>query len=547
MRSTLATFLLPVGLALLLASRAPAADPTEPDAEGKRLLKKYGVTSDAAGLRAYFRALRPAESRKEAAALVVKLGSDDFDERETATRRLTLLVLVVQVELKQAAGNPDAEVSRRAAGALAALESDSVPLFRAALRSTAALRPEGLAAELLAVLPGLQHDYSKHRAVEETVWKISRPADAAAFRKALVDADPIVRSAALTALERLVGADAADDVRTGLKDRDALVRLAAVGALARQAPRESLGPLVDLLEAEEVSVRVDAAALLNAVTGKRLEYSAHDTPEGRKAGAARWRDWVKENGATAKLTPPPRDLRRAPSRLLLCQFEPFRVRELNLDGKVLFESKAADSACGCDALPDGRRFLADWAGGAVIELDPAGKVTRRLPVGGNLNSLELQPDGNLLVSVYQERKIVELKPDGTEAWRVNVEGTPTDAHRLEGGRTLVALFDKRLLVELDRDGKVLWKVEGVPSPESARRLASGNTLVASSGSAEVLEYDRAGKLVWSARDLSSAYDAVELSNGHILAAYALGLREIDRTGKVVREYPVGKVRRICLY
>jgi hypothetical protein len=54
-------------------------------------------------------------------------------------------------------------------------------------------------------------------------------------------------------------------------------------------------------------------------------------------------------------------------------------------------------------------------------------------------------------------------------------------------------------------------------------------------------------LVWSARDLPSAYDAVELDNGHVLAAYARGLREIDRAGKVVREYPVGKVRRICLY
>ena len=86
-----------------------------------------------------------------------------------------------------------------------------------------------------------------------------------------------------------------------------------------------------------------------------------------------------------------------------------------------------------------------------------------------------------------------------------------------------------------------------PSPESVRRLTSGNTLVASSGSGQVLEYDRAGQLVWSARDLPSAYDAVELDSGHVLVAYARGLREIDRAGKVVREYPVGKVRRICLY
>ena len=94
MRCTYGSLLLSAGLALLLTSRAPAADPTEPDADGQRLLKKYGVTPDAAGLRAYFRALRPAEARKEVAALIVKLGSSNFKERETATRRLTLLALV---------------------------------------------------------------------------------------------------------------------------------------------------------------------------------------------------------------------------------------------------------------------------------------------------------------------------------------------------------------------------------------------------------------------------------------------------------------------
>jgi hypothetical protein len=538
--------MLSAGLALLLTPRTPGGDPTGSAGAGKGLLQKYGITADAAGLRAYFRTLSPAEACKEVAALIVKLGSDDFDERETATRRLKLLALVAEAELKKAAGNPDVEVSRRAAQALATVEADAVPLFEAALESAGALRPEGLAVELLALLPGLRRD-SQRRAVEQTVWKISRPVDAAAFRMSLADADPIVRAAALMALGRLAGADAAADARTALKDRDARVRLAAAGTLAQHAPRESLASLVDLLEAKDVAVRVDAAVLLNAMTGQRLEYSAHDTLQGRKAGAARWRDWVKENGATAKLTPAPRDLRPAPSRLLLCHFEPFRVRELNLEGKVLFESQAADAACGCAALPDGRRFLADWGTGDVIELDRTGKATRRLPVGGSLNSLERQADGNLLVSAFQERTIVELKSDGTVAWRVKVKGMPTDARRLENGRTVVALFDKGLVVELDRDGKIGWKVENVPSPESARRLASGNTLVASSGSGQVLEYDRAGKLVWSARDLPSAYDAVELDNGHILAAYTRGLREIDRAGKIVREYPVGKVRRICLY
>jgi hypothetical protein len=357
----------------------------------------------------------------------------------------------------------------------------------------------------------------------------------------------VLRAAALTALERLLGGKSADEARAGLKDRDERVRLAAARALGAHAPREALGPLVELLEADALPVRADAAAGLAAMTGRPPDFAAYDPADRRKEAVARWRAWRKEHGETAKLTPLPRDLRPAPTRLLLCLFSPNRVVELDLAGKEVFAAEGMAAACGCAGLADGRRFFADWGTRELVEMDRAGKVTARGKLPGTPNSLDRLPDGHTLIGLFDVREVCELKPDGDVAWRARVDGAPTDARRLADGHTLVALFNVDRLVELDRDGKVVWQVEKVPSPESARRLASGNTLTASSRTGQVLEYSPAGKLVWSVKDLPSAYDALELENGHILVGYLRGLREIDRDGKLIREFPVGTVRRICRY
>jgi hypothetical protein len=286
---------------------------------------------------------------------------------------------------------------------------------------------------------------------------------------------------------------------------------------------------------------------LRAVTGQSFPFAAHEPKDRRQDGIDRWRTWVRDEGRTAKLNTPPRDAQPPASRVLVCLFNPFVVKEFDLSGKEVFTANQLNSACGCQGLPDGNRVFADWGASAVVELGPEGRVVWRKPVPGTPNCLDRLPDGTLLIGLFDKQEVCEVKRDGTIGWKVSVDGKPTDTRRLDNGRTLVALFDSKRIVEIDREGKVVWKIDDVPSPESARRLPNGNTLVASSQAGEVLVYSPQGKVVWSAKNVPNAYDAVELENGNLLVGYARGLREIDRDGKAVREVAVGTVRRICRY
>src|SRR5262249_52205367 len=156
----------------------------------------------------------------------------------------------------------------------------------------------------------------------------------------LKEGPPETRPLALLALERAAGAESLADLRPLLTDRAEGVRLAAARAVAQHAPGESLDTLIGLLDGESVQVRADAVALLKARRGRGAGATAYDPAERRREEADRWRKWLKDEGATAKLSVPPRDLRVAPSRTLLCLFNPFGVVELGADGKRVFTTDA---------------------------------------------------------------------------------------------------------------------------------------------------------------------------------------------------------------
>jgi outer membrane protein assembly factor BamB len=198
----------------------------------------------------------------------------------------------------------------------------------------------------------------------------------------------------------------------------------------------------------------------------------------------------------------------------------------------------------------GHRYFSDWERKAIIELDAYGQnVKEPIPLPGIPNSLNLLENGHLLAGIYNRNLVCEVKQDGTVVWEANVDGQPSDARRLANGNTLVALNNRHRVVEIDSEGTVVWELNGSPvhSPESARRLENGNTLVACGRDGSVKEFSPDGTVIWEARDLPMAYDAIVLDNGHLLIGYQSGLRELDRGGKLIRELPVGVVRRIHRY
>src|SRR5262249_49712995 len=175
---------------------------------------------------------------------------------------------------------------------------------------------------------------------------------------------------------------------------DEKLRMAAARALARLTPRDSLRPLVGLLGAKSLDVRIEAGRLLRSLTGQTLGYAAYDPPEARARSRAAWQAWVRAHGRSARLFPAGVGLRHG--RLLLCLFAPYKVGETDLSGRVLFAPPGSRTVCGCAGLADGRRVFADWDANALVELDAKGKVVWQAPAPGRPNSLECLDNGHLL-------------------------------------------------------------------------------------------------------------------------------------------------------
>src|SRR2546429_8737426 len=105
--------IIPLCIALLVLSLGVGGRTAEPDPEltaAENVLKEKGVPTDGAGLLKYFkdRTLSQADLDR-LAGIVRKLGDNDFDTREKATRDLIAAGRPAVTLLKVAAMDPDPE------------------------------------------------------------------------------------------------------------------------------------------------------------------------------------------------------------------------------------------------------------------------------------------------------------------------------------------------------------------------------------------------------------------------------------------------------
>jgi hypothetical protein len=126
-------------------------------------------------------------------------------------------------------------------------------------------------------------------------------ADRALLLRSLRSGSDLLRASGAKALALLGGGGVGAALRPLLSDKNSRVRLAAAEFLSGQGDRASLSALVDLLGADDFSVRWRAVYLLKQTTGQRFGYSANDEPEVRALAIAQWRRWVEENGQAAEL------------------------------------------------------------------------------------------------------------------------------------------------------------------------------------------------------------------------------------------------------
>ena len=390
----------------------------------------------------------------------------------------------------------------------------------------------GAAQEIIDIVP-LCSDEHLLRAARSAMESTATPDDADAITKALASPRVGVRTIAMAGLPGALGDKALEPLSKLLKDESDHIKLEAAWTLANTGDRLALAAFGELLDSEDLKVRIRSSKALRALTGQKLPYSAYAEAPQREEHAQAWRDWIAGDGQTARLEFPIDEGRHLLGRTLICYYSLNKVVELNDKGEETWSAEVP-YAWGCQGLPNGHRVVASYSGRYVAEYNAEGReIWKKTGLPGAPFSVERLPTGNTLVTCSDSQKVVEIDPDRKIVWEVEISGRPMDARRLENGNTLVALQTFGKVVEVDRSGKVVWEVSDQKGVISASRLENGNTLVCRQAGNMVVEMNRAGEIVWSKGELRNPYDAQRLPNGNTLIVDYNGVQEVNAKGEDV--------------
>jgi HEAT repeat protein len=554
---------------VLYLGTADAAAP-EPDiAAAEKVLTDAGITIDGPGLLAYLRKeTRTPEQEEEFKAAVRRLGHDDFEVRERASRHLTEAGRLAVPFLKAALNDPDLEIARRAKRAL---EDMKVPpattLMTAVCRLLVVRRPPDATATLLAYLPNADDEV-----IEEAVFQalgelgIQAGKPDAALLKALDDTNSLRRAAAASVIGRCPWKE---DRRAALKllnDAEPRVRYEAAYALLRSGEKPALPPLIALsfcssilrmASADEKPALPPLIALLTdgpmplawqtedilcRLAGDQLPAATLGTGKADERRKCRevWEAWWKTNEATIDLA---KFKSEEPLRGLTVVTEydgneGGRVWEFGPEGKIRWQIKNLNGPNDVQLLSGGRVLIAERNGNRVTERDREGKIlweyhsTNNSPI-----SAQRLPNGNTLVATFAQ--LLEVSPDKQIVQSYTHPSGFRHAVRLRTGNTLFIASNGQV-VELDAQFKQVRAImpeanaSGAGYWASIEPLANGRLLVALGSSNKVVEIDGNGKIVWQC-DSPYVVFASRLANGNTLTSSFENrcLIEYDRNGKEV--------------
>lgn len=536
-----------MAVSLTLQAQEPLTSPGPLYVEA---LHRHGLSTDLDVLLQYIGRLHPDHpDQQQVQQLINQLGAEEFRDRREAMFDLSDAPELTQVKLAIAETHRDHEIKRRASSLRKKHRAEGDFVLFAALRTLRLQASPRTVPMLLPLIPHLNDDYLRREAHEALLASIQPEVEHELYHA--VQSDKVaIREVALVALGRLDSPDAEPILESSLMLANDRLALAAAEGLAWTDPRKSLTTLVRLLKSPSFTIRHQSATLLQTITSQQFGYAPYASEEQRNEARVRWQNWLTAQTDTPRVLIPLKQRSQRSGRILLCLFRPFTVAEIDESGNFVFRSELTRAACGGEAcLVNGHRVFADWERKSILELDAYGQLVQEIKLTGIPNSLHLLDNGHMLTSLYNRNSVCEMSADGTLIWEADVEGQPSDARRLPNGNTLVAVNNRHRVIELNSDGETVWELTGeqVRSPESARRLENGNTLVACGRDGSVKEFSPEGDIVWAADKLPMAYDAIQLENGHLLVGYQSGLRELDRSGTVIRDLKVGVVRRMHRY
>lgn len=483
-------------------------------------------------------------------ALIRRLGSAEFQEREDAARRLTALGPCALDALRKAASDSDAELRRRARSCTDEINGAARwGVSTVVVRRLVKRKAEGAVEGLLRYLP-----YEIDEAgVEEVVFgldQLTREAgkvNAALFR-ALEDKVTARRAASACVVGRRGDERQRAAVEKLYRDSAAVVRLRAAQGLLVAGHKSAVPVLIALLNERSVEVTWQAEELLHWVAGDGAPSQTIGAGEedSRLACRKAWEGWWRDHGREMDVAKLWKECRR-PGLVLVCEQdkkEQGRVWLCGCDGKPRWQLVGSSDCGGMQLLPGADRILFpsaqqgyyDGQKRQMIRFPSDGWTERDLKgrVLWKHESLDVWavqrlPNGNLFF--IDPKGAYERMPDGGEVYHTppfrHEEGFSYDfKQRLANGRLLCIWNGPRDRCELaEFEGATGRRWRKIPLQDTftsriyrVEATPEGGFLLPLPHDRQVLEIDAAGKTVRRHRFLGSPWHAFRLRNGNTLVA-----------------------------
>ena len=295
---------------------------------------------------------------------------------------------------------------------------------------------------------------------------------------------------------------AVDLLKTLSTDKSANVVFSASRKLLNIGDRRGLEPMIELLNADDGTVRILAASTLYRSTRHDIRFSAADQRAQRSQVVEQWKEWLTEESDDVELNFPLGGDILSRNRTLICDMSRQRLIEFETSGgeDSVWERKLPGVAA-AKSMPNGNRVVVFFHNKRVVELDGQDKQREIYRTrDGNPSSVEVLPNGNFLIAVHRSKQhaVVEVDKDGNVVWEYKPKKSAVAARtasRLQNGNTLIAIHSSNSIIEVDKSGTTVWSTENRGSPYSAQRLANGNTLIAEFSRDRVIEIESSGRKV----------------------------------------------------
>jgi HEAT repeat protein len=499
-----------LALFALLLAVAPAR-PADPDSikEALAILKAADLDTDSKALLANIKKRTVSdELRTKITENIKKLGSEDYDERETASKALIDIGAPARPQLRAALSDSDLETRKRARRALDRIGSPAAEatVLPAMAQVLAARKVEGSCEVILNFLPSIEEIDTAGEVAKAlaSVAKDKKGKPEPVLLKALSDKFAVKRWAAANALAQAALKDSRDEVIKVLDDADEGVTSRVASVLVEDAKDKGGVPtLLKLLNASSSDAVSIAERAMIDIGGEKAPAlpSSSDDPKVRAKLVKEWEKWWEDNKEKIDLK------------------------------KVEFGGSNRGYTIACYYSFNGR-----MRNGKVVELDKDNKVKWEIDLEGNSYPYYASKSRHdrVLICEWQTAKVSERDLKGKALWskQMNFNSRPVGADRLPNGNTLI--IGQNSLIEVDRDGKDVKTIYTRPNSNqdivTAGRHRDGTyTVLTQNGT--VYRLDSSGK---------------ELKNYGIggYVGYSVGVKchYLPNGGVVIPDYSRSKVR-----